>query len=176
MDMLQREQNVNELCEPNLQTWNRKTWFCSIREGTLNFLIPLALGYLSRLRDNNLLPRLPTVGSRPTFNCKHNVHALYNLAKDNMFPIQPGCRCIKTHIICMNLLWWYVTQWRIVLHMEFYIFWSWYIKKIISDMKTHFWQPQLPPGFTKQQNPQKQLDLDSNVIDPEDTKLSFGWS
>lgn len=54
------------------------------------FFFPIALGYLARVWDNDLLPGFSIVGSSSTFYCVDNVHALNNLAQYNMLPIQPA--------------------------------------------------------------------------------------
>lgn len=49
-----------------------------------------ALAQLAAVRDHNLLGRLPILGAK-RFYFFHNIHALFDVAKHNMFAIQPVC-------------------------------------------------------------------------------------
>lgn len=49
---------------------------------------PQGLAQLAAVRDDNLLGRLPALGAIG-FYFLHNIHALFDVAKHNMFAIQP---------------------------------------------------------------------------------------
>jgi hypothetical protein len=61
----------------------------SNRESLRLLITPFLLGYLARVSDHSLLPRLAIVGASTPFNGVHRIHSLDHPAEDNMLPIQP---------------------------------------------------------------------------------------
>lgn len=54
------------------------------------FFFPFALWYLPSIRNDDLLPWLPAVGSCTPLDSIQGIHAVNDFAKDNMLIVQPA--------------------------------------------------------------------------------------